>query len=85
MYGWMNTYIYSNSNSSIFIHGCIYTYTHIYIHISISIYRRIDKHKTRKYISLSIYPWTNRTPNQSPANTQAHDNGTSIHAKIICG
>ena len=56
MDGWMHTYIYSNSDSNTFMHGCIYTYTHICTHTSIFIHRRIDKHRTRKYINTSIRP-----------------------------
>ena len=65
----MHTYIYSNS--SIFMHRCIYTYTHICTHTSIFIHRRMDKHRTRKYINSSIHIWTSRTPNQSPASVSA--------------
>ena len=67
----MDTYIYSNSDSNTFMYRCIYTYTHICTHTNTFIYRRIDKHRTRKYINPSIYPQTSRTPNQSPVNASA--------------
>ena len=72
-------YIYMHGNSNLYIDRCINTYTNI------SIYKRIYRHRMCEYINPSIHIWTSGTLNQSPANTQAHDNGTSIHAKITCG
>lgn len=78
---WMDKqiYVHMHSNSNIYIDRRINTYTNI------SIYRHIYRHRTCEYIDPSIHIWTSGTLNQSPANVQAHDNDTSIRAKIMCG
>ena len=73
------THIYIHSNSNIYIDRRINTYTNA------SIYKHIYRHRTCEYINPSIHIWTSGTLNQSPANAQVYDNGTSIHAKIMCG